>query len=360
MADSNTLPTLVIKYLCAHCDKSEHLDKMISELKTVFNMDDETVTSTLQEYENLKLEDVFDKGFPLASAEMSKKAENKPKEEEKTEGKVLKSEDLVPVETVFAKEIENKFCDYEKNLCKKNYYNGLEEGSAEYKAKRIQARKFYFKNISNTPTKPELKASAEEFKAQGNSCFSNAEYEKAQEFYTKAIGCDYKNAIYFANRGTALSNLNKDKEALVDYLTAVILDPNYVKAIVKLGQCYAKLGNNDSAKKAFTVALSLDPTNQIALDSLKALPTSSAPHIDFNEVLNDPNTQNTLHNVFGANADGIANALNQPGMQNMIESAMNNPAIMNMAANMASSLFGGQAQGANGGNPQANPDCNQQ
>ena len=53
---------------------------------------------------------------------------------------------------------------------------------------------------------------------------------------------------------------------------------------------------------------------------------------------------------------GITNLLNQPGMQNMMNSVMNNPQMMNMASSIASSLLNGQ-QGSNAG---AAPECNQQ
>lgn len=259
------------------------------------------------------MEEVFAKGFapikptlPPLHPEPSAKADTDKK------SSPLKPEELVGEDTALSQEIEAKIAEYEKTLQKKNFFAGLQGGTPAYQARQRQARRFYLKNFMKTPTKPEAKAQAENFKMQGNTAFSDHDFVKACELYTKAIELDMKNAIYFANRAAALTNLDRFSEAAADCYAAIVLDPKYVKAVSRLGICLAKLDKTKEARDAFLAALALEPENQMALDGIKALDESNPSvhqahqqNTDFSAMLNNPETQNALHGILGQNADGV-------------------------------------------------------
>lgn len=257
------------------------------------------------------MEEVFEKGFasikptlPPLHPECQKDADVEEKESP------LKPEMLVAEDATLSKELEAKIAEYEKTLQKKNFFAGLQEGTPAYQAKQRQARRFYIKNFTKTPTKPEAKAQAENFKLQGNAAFSEHDFVKGCELYTKAIELDMKNTVYFANRAAALSNLDRFEDAVADCYSAILLDPKYVKAVTRLGTCYTKLGKTKEAREAFLSALGLEPENQVALDGLKTLDENDSAAqqaqsgIDFSAMLNNPETQNALHGILGQNADG--------------------------------------------------------
>lgn len=65
---------------------------------------------------------------------------------------------------------------------------------------------------------------------QGNEAFGSENFEKAIEFYSKAIELDPKVSVYYSNRSAAYFNLEDFERSLEDANEALVLDPKYLKA----------------------------------------------------------------------------------------------------------------------------------
>eukprot|EP00919_Chromeraceae_sp_WS-2016_P016122 GHVR01038531.1.p1 GENE.GHVR01038531.1~~GHVR01038531.1.p1 ORF type:complete len:169 (-),score=40.10 GHVR01038531.1:99-554(-) len=98
---------------------------------------------------------------------------------------------------------------------------------------------------------------AEELKKQGNDYFSNGNYDKAVEFYSKAIMANNSNHIYYTNR--ALCNLKlRNYDAVVeDARRALNLEKDSLKANYLLGKSLVELGEVDDGRCKLLTAQSL-------------------------------------------------------------------------------------------------------
>ena len=63
----------------------------------------------------------------------------------------------------------------------------------------------------------------------------NERYQDAVECYTKALGLDSSNAVYYSNRAAAYSKLEDHVRAIQDCEQAVGIDPGYSKAYGRMG-----------------------------------------------------------------------------------------------------------------------------
>ena len=64
-------------------------------------------------------------------------------------------------------------------------------------------------NSQKTQSSESENKAAEEFKTQGNVCFQQGDYERAIEYYTKALSLDSSNASYYSNRAACYLKLKK-------------------------------------------------------------------------------------------------------------------------------------------------------
>ncbi|KAK3104066.1 hypothetical protein FSP39_024146 [Pinctada imbricata] len=101
-------------------------------------------------------------------------------------------------------------------------------------------------------------------KDMGNDFFKRGEYENAIESYTRGLNHDPSNPILPANRAMALLKQEKYAAAEVDCITALTLDPLYVKAYLRLGAARFGLRKFLEAKDAYEKALQLEPQNKTA------------------------------------------------------------------------------------------------
>ncbi|KAI0359035.1 TPR-like protein [Trametes cingulata] len=92
------------------------------------------------------------------------------------------------------------------------------------------------------------KEAAEKLKATGNAHMSAKKYDDAIEAYTKAIGLDPTNAVYYSNRAAAYSSKGEHSSAVLDAEKAIEVDPSFVKAYHRLG-CVI-IGNSSVARVA--------------------------------------------------------------------------------------------------------------
>ena len=85
--------------------------------------------------------------------------------------------------------------------------------------------------------------SAEECKLRANQLFQEKHYDRAIDYYTRAIELDGSIAALYANRALAYLKTECYGLALADADKAIELDPGYVKAYYRRAMAYMPLGN---------------------------------------------------------------------------------------------------------------------
>jgi len=93
--------------------------------------------------------------------------------------------------------------------------------------------------------------SAEEWKNRGNKLFQENDVDGSLEAYTKAIGLDPENAVYFANRAAVYTIKGEYSLAIKDARKATELNKGYAKAWIRLGVAEYSMGAYDIALEAF-------------------------------------------------------------------------------------------------------------
>ncbi|KAG0661903.1 hypothetical protein C6P44_002465 [Monosporozyma unispora] len=265
--------------------------------------------------------------------------------------------------------------------------------------------------IVNIPKEDaEIKAKAEALKLEGNKAIAQKDFNLAIKKYTEAINVLPTNAVYYANRAAAYTNLQKYDEAIKDAEAAIKIDPDYSKGYSRLAyakyvqdkpeealEAYKRVleieGDNatdvmrrgyETAKKRVEESLNQDDNTT---DVERTKPASEAPGSnteatpDFSSMFGNsgaggmPDLASMLGGGLGG---GLGSLLNNPQMMQAAQSMMQdpntmqkmqammqNPAMQQMAQNfasgntsmddlmsnpdvqnMASNLFGGPAAGS--------------
>jgi len=109
---------------------------------------------------------------------------------------------------------------------------------------------------------------AENFKDQGNACFTKGKkyYEDAIKFYTQAIDQpvkdDKKRSVYFSNR--AAVNLQRENfgRVISDCDMAISLDPNNIKAYFRATKAAYSLLKYQNAVDYCVAGLKIEPDNK--------------------------------------------------------------------------------------------------
>ncbi|KAF9198787.1 hypothetical protein BGZ49_000289 [Haplosporangium sp. Z 27] len=179
----------------------------------------------------------------------------------------------------------------------------------------------------------EQKKSAEELKVAGNRKVNEKDYAEAIRLYGEAIALNPGNAVYYANRAAAYSQMGDHQNAIKDSLQAAEVDPSYSKAYSRLGHAYFSVGKYKDAVTAYEKGLALEPNNATMKSSLATARTKARD----NEVAPSP------RGTPGAGAGGLPagfpdlSALGGGGGMPDLASLMNNPALMGMAQQMMQS-----------------------
>ncbi|KAI7818036.1 hypothetical protein BC939DRAFT_464109, partial [Gamsiella multidivaricata] len=187
------------------------------------------------------------------------------------------------------------------------------------------------------PTEPtvEQKKNAEELKVAGNRKVNEKDYAEAIRLYSEAIVLNPVNAVYYANRAAAHSQMGDHENAIKDSLKAAEVDPSYSKAYSRLGHAYFSVGKYKEAVTAYEKGLALEPNNGTMKSSLATARTKARD----NDV-----APSARGGAAGAGAGGLPagfpdlSALGggAGGMPDLA-GLMGNPALMNMAQQMMQS-----------------------
>lgn len=110
-------------------------------------------------------------------------------------------------------------------------------------------------------------------KIQGNNCMAQKMYDKAIDYYTRAIEVarddDPNMYVYYSNRAAALCFMQDYQQASEDATIAIELKPDYGKAYARLGLSLFFLCRYAEAKDAYETALEYEPHNKASLSYLK-------------------------------------------------------------------------------------------
>eukprot|EP00735_Rhodelphis_limneticus_P006376 TRINITY_DN1877_c0_g1::TRINITY_DN1877_c0_g1_i1::g.14080::m.14080 TRINITY_DN1877_c0_g1::TRINITY_DN1877_c0_g1_i1::g.14080 ORF type:complete len:540 (+),score=164.15,sp/Q80W98/SGTB_RAT/38.16/2e-35,TPR_11/PF13414.1/4.3e-20,TPR_11/PF13414.1/0.00016,TPR_1/PF00515.23/0.004,TPR_1/PF00515.23/1.5e-06,TPR_1/PF00515.23/0.00014,TPR_1/PF00515.23/3.5e+03,TPR_2/PF07719.12/4.8e+03,TPR_2/PF07719.12/0.0049,TPR_2/PF07719.12/2.7e-05,TPR_2/PF07719.12/0.012,TPR_2/PF07719.12/5.2e+02,TPR_17/PF13431.1/0.58,TPR_17/PF13431 len=360
---------VVLDYLrrttASHTNMNTH--ELILQLAAALNVDLNN-KALKEKYGSHDLPDVYAAGLKALGLNVTLGQET-PKQA--APEKPAASEPAPPVDAG-ADDIVVKFRELVQSLEAKGYFKGTETGSEEYNSRLDKARqKFeskYGKLPANAnvtapssastaaPEEPEMsenekKEKAEQLKAEGNRFLAAQEFEKAIESYTEAIALNHHNAIYFANRAAAHIQLTEYQDAIHDCEKAIEIDPSYVKAYTRLGNCYMYLNKIEKAiEVGYKPALDLDPNNaQIQKDleeAMKKLEKQNAAH-------GHPSQAATTGGMPGMGgmpggmggmgdlASMASQFMSNPAFASMASNLMRDPNMMNMAAQMMGGRGGG-------------------
>lgn len=111
-------------------------------------------------------------------------------------------------------------------------------------------------------TETERKFMASREKDKGNEFFRNKEYEESYTCYTKSLALDDQNAIVYANRAMVSIKLSNLCQAVSDCTQALIIDPDYTKALARRGMIHHKCGRYLEARSDFASCVNKEPENK--------------------------------------------------------------------------------------------------
>jgi tetratricopeptide (TPR) repeat protein len=120
-----------------------------------------------------------------------------------------------------------------------------------------KAVEYYTKAIKLEPD------NAEYYFSRGVSYYELKKHEKAIDDYTKAIELELDNALYYNNRGVSYLELKQYEKAIEDISKAIELDPNNAKYYYNRGESYNWLNEYEKAIADNTKAIELEADNAL-------------------------------------------------------------------------------------------------
>ncbi|XP_019157828.1 PREDICTED: uncharacterized protein LOC109154521 isoform X2 [Ipomoea nil] len=107
----------------------------------------------------------------------------------------------------------------------------------------------------------------EKWRLRGNQAYASGDLSRAEDYYTQGANCisqseTSRNALQaltlcYSNRAATRMSLGRMKEALDDCLTAIRLDPNFLKVQLRAANCYLSLGETENASRHFMKCLEM-------------------------------------------------------------------------------------------------------
>ena len=166
---------------------------------------------------------------------------------------------------------------------------------------------------------------SEEYKAKGNEMFTAQEYIEALDFYNQAIYyCPddekQKLAIYYHNKGMALTKLDRKEDAIEAFTKSIQNNEDYIKPRYQRMKLYKEEEKYTEAREDAKLVLDKDPhfgTIQYDYAELEKLEKEKLEKMK-NEVLgNLKNLGNMVLGKFGMNLDNFKFNQNPDGTYNI-------------------------------------------
>ncbi|CAN6351235.1 unnamed protein product [Urochloa humidicola] len=105
----------------------------------------------------------------------------------------------------------------------------------------------------------------ETWRTSGNKAYENGHFATAEDYYTRGINsifhhgtsghCSRALMLCYSNRAATRMSLGMMREALQDCLTAMSIDPSFLKAKVRAANCYLALGDLEDASRSYMSCL---------------------------------------------------------------------------------------------------------
>ena len=108
-------------------------------------------------------------------------------------------------------------------------------------------------------------------KELGNEQFKAKNFEKAIEFYSKAIEEDPSDHTVYGNRSASYHNCKKYEQALEDGEKAISIKPDWSKGYQRKAMALHGMGNLEEAYAAYEQGLKIEPTNVQIQNGLQAV-----------------------------------------------------------------------------------------
>lgn len=103
-------------------------------------------------------------------------------------------------------------------------------------------------------------------KEEGNEAFKMGRWQQALSLYNEALTIDKMNravnAKLYYNKATVCSKLGLTKEAAAACTSALELDENYVKALLRRAKCHSELGDHEEAVKDYERLYKIDKSKE--------------------------------------------------------------------------------------------------
>ena len=113
----------------------------------------------------------------------------------------------------------------------------------------------------------------EEAKNEGNSALNEGRLEDAIACYTKAIGLEPENHVFYSNRSAANTRAKKFDAAVSDAERCIALKPDWARGYSRHGYALLALKRFDEAAAAYQKGLDIDSGDQSMRDGLKKAQT---------------------------------------------------------------------------------------
>jgi S1-C subfamily serine protease len=114
----------------------------------------------------------------------------------------------------------------------------------------------------------------EAYNNRGNVFMARGDNGRALQDFDQAVRINPKYAIAHNNRGEAFENMNQLDNALAAYNRAIELNPGYARAYANRGDIWRKMGHRQNAIMDYRYALTLEATNQLAINGLRTMGVS--------------------------------------------------------------------------------------
>lgn len=113
----------------------------------------------------------------------------------------------------------------------------------------------------------------EEAKNEGNSALNEGRLEDAIACYTKAIGLEPENHVFYSNRSAANTRAKKFDAAVSDAERCIALKPDWARGYSRHGYALLALKRFEEAAAAYQKGLDIDSGDQSMRDGLKKAQT---------------------------------------------------------------------------------------